>query len=709
MIDVTLVGNPNTGKTTLFNSLTGAHEHVGNWHGVTVEEKVRQYEFDGEKISIVDLPGIYSLSPLSFEEKVAVEYLKKRPNDLVVNICDASNLGRNLYLTLSLLEMGLHVILVINQIDKRPICKIDFSSLQKMLGIKVVYLNAGDKKCMRELNAEILKEAGKPLASTSSRLRELPYISSLALSEVTGLVSGKVDDRLKDYYAIKLLEDDEDVKRELGCSDITFGKCEDIAKARYGYIESLISACCTKKERVYGQSRLDKILLNRFLAVPVFFCFIALAFYLTFFSIGAWLSEGLSLLLEKFVSGPILNFLANICGQNSWIYSLFDVAIFGGVGSILTFLPQVGLLFLFLTLLEDSGYLSRVAFVMEDLLGKVGLSGKSVYTLLMGFGCSTTAVLTSRNMEDKNAKIKTGLLTPYMSCSAKFPIYTVLGGAFFGAGNIWVIIGLYLLGVIVAILMSYIFEKTVLKSKEQSFILEFPPYRMMSFKRTLSVLWQNVKLFIARVGTLIVAMNTIVWVLSNFTITFKFVGISGGVSMLETFGKILSPLFIPLGFNSWGVVSALIAGLVAKEVIVSSIAMFGGVDGMSITGIQSSLFVAGGAVYFASASSVLSYLVFCLLYFPCLASVSVLSKEIGKKWTAIGVGVELVVAYLVAFVVYTLSRTFEVFGLGLVAVFILAIILVVASGVFIVKKIRNKKLCPYSAKCKKDCKNKKYE
>lgn len=706
MIEVSLVGNPNTGKTTLFNSLTGAHEHVGNWHGVTVEEKVRKYKFKGEEISIVDLPGIYSLSPLSFEEKVAVQYLKKRENDLVINICDASNLQRNLYLTVSLLEMGLRVILAVNQIDKRPICKIDFAGLEKVLGIKVVYLNAGDKKSAQALNEAILKEAGKPLATTPSRLRDLPYISSLGLGRVSGLLEGKVEDRLKNFYAIKLLEDDEDIKAELGLGGTVFGECEKVAKARYDYIDNVLSQCCSKKERVYGQSKLDKILLNRFLAIPIFLCFIALAFYLTFFSVGAWLSDGLSYLLERFVSSPILSFLGNVCGQSSWIYSLFEVAIFGGVGSILTFLPQVGLLFLFLTLLEDSGYLSRVAFVMEDLLGKVGLSGKSVYTLLMGFGCSTTAVLTARNMEDKNAKIKTGLLTPYMSCSAKFPIYTVLGGAFFGAGNIWVIIGLYLLGVIVAVFMSYIFEKTVLKSKEQSFILEFPPYRMMSIKRTLSVLWQNVKLFITRVGTLIVAMNVIVWVLSNFSITLKFVGASG-VSMLETFGKILSPLFIPLGFNSWGLVSALIAGLVAKEVIVSSIAMFGGVEGMSLSAIQSSLFVAGGAVYFASTSSVLSYLVFCLLYFPCLASVSVLSKEIGRKWTAIGVGIELFVAYIVAFIVYTIARTVEVFGAWAVILFALAIVLIIVSGAVIFRRVKAKKLCPYGANCKKECKKKK--
>lgn len=701
MIEVALVGNPNTGKTTLFNTLTGGHEHVGNWHGVTVEEKVKKYKFKEEEISIVDLPGIYSLSPLGFEEKVAVDYLQKRRDDIVVNICDASNLQRNLYLTLSLLELGVKVILAINQIDKRPICKIDFLSLEKMLGVKVVYLNAGDKRDVQSLNEEILK-----LSKEENTLEktDLPYISSLCIDRVYPILNGKVDNKDRDFYAIKLLEDDERIKEKLGFENIVMEECEKVAKARYDYIDKVVGRCCSSRERVYGQSKLDKIFLNRFLAFPIFMCMLALAFYLTFFSVGAWLSDGLSYLLENFVSNPILSFLEGKVGSDSWIYSLFNNAVFGGVGSVLSFLPQVALLFLFLSLLEDSGYLSRVAFSTEDLLGKVGLSGKSVYTLLMGFGCSTTAVLTSRNMEDKNSKIKTALLTPYMSCSAKFPIYTVLGGAFFGANNIFVIIGLYLLGVVVSVVLSYIFEKTVLKSKEQSFILEFPPYRMMSIKRTFSVLWQNVKLFLGRVGSLIVAMNVIVWVLSNFSFTLKFVG-NGGVSMLETLGKVLSPIFIPIGFSSWGLVSALIAGLVAKEVIVSSISMFGGVEGASINAIQSALFVAGSAVYFASASSVLSYLVFCLLYFPCLASVSVLSKEIGKKWTAIGLLIELLVAYIVCFFTYTIARCIEAFGFWRVLIFLLALTMIILSAVIICKRIKSKRLCPYGKNCKKNCKN----
>ncbi|MBQ8444514.1 MAG: ferrous iron transporter B, partial [Clostridia bacterium] len=357
----------------------------------------------------------------------------------------------------------------------------------------------------------------------------------------------------------------------------------------------------------------------------------------------------------------------------------------------------------FLSILEDSGYLSRIAFLFDDVLSKVGLSGKAVYTLLMGFGCSTTAVLTARNMEDKNSKIKTALLTPYMSCSAKFPIYSVLGGAFFGANNIWVILGLYLLGVVVAVIISYIFEKTCLKSKAQSFILEFPSYRMMSMKRTGKLLWMNVKQFLSRVGSLIIAMNIIVWVLSNFTITFSYIGGKGGVSILETLGRILSPIFIPLGFGSWALVASLLAGLVAKEVIVSSIAMFNGVEGEGL--IANSILSLGAVASFASASSMLSFLVFCLLYVPCFATISVLSKEIGAKWTALSIVIEFAVAYIVSFVVYNVASACEIFGVARVLALLGTLITVIVATVVIFKHFK-KKGCPYGKMCKRNCNKK---
>ena len=694
MINVNLVGNPNTGKTTLFNSLTSSHEHVGNWHGVTVEEKSKCYKFKNEEINIVDLPGIYSMTSLSYEEKVACDYILKHKDRLIVNICDASNLQRNLYLTLGLMELGCHIILAVNQIDKRPICKINFSELERLLNLRVVYINADNKKSVEKLNDAILEESKK----FNNTYYNLPYIKKFNFNDINKIVPNDT----MTFYKIKILEDDEEIKKKFNIKK-SFSQVDKVATERYRYIDEIIKNTCGEKQRIYGASKLDKILLNRYLALPIFICLIAISFYLTFFSLGAWLSDGLTFLLDKFVGQPLIDFLINVFGSDSWIIGLFQNAIIGGVGSILTFLPQVALLFFFLSLLEDSGYLSRVAFVFEDILGKVGLSGKSVYTLLMGFGCSTTAVLTARNMDDKNSKIKTGLLTPYMSCSAKFPIYAVLGGAFFGANNIWVIIGIYFLGVAVAILMSYIFEKTILPSKKQSFILEFPPYRMMSFKRTFSLLWINVKLFVARVGTLIVAMNVIVWILSNFSFTFQYIVNTGGESMLESLGKIFAPLFIPLGFNSWGLVSALIAGLVAKEVIVSSIAMFNGNGELSISALGQSLMDSSSAVYFVSSASVLSYLVFCLLYFPCLATTSVLIKEIGRKWTVIGVLLEFLVAYVVSMLVYFFAIICQIYGVWKIILLVFATMIILFSIRIIYKRIKNKKGCGKCESCSTPC------
>lgn len=691
MIRVSLIGNPNTGKTTLFNTLTCSNEHVGNWHGVTVEEKAKTIFFKQQEIEIVDLPGIYSLSRLSFEEKVATDYLLSHQNDLVINICDYNNLQRNLYLTLGFLELGLKVIVVVNQIEKKKVGQINLVKLEEKLGVKILSIDAANKESVQQLKEEIL--------CYKSTKCVLPYLKLLSLNQVERFLPHYLQQQSRTFYAIKLLEDDQDVKQKFKVEK-NFDQAEKVAKVRYDFIDELMSECGQKNFSIYGQSKLDKILLNKFLAFPAFLLILAAVFYLTFFSVGAFLSDGLAFLLDKFVSSPILAWLDGMVGQSSWIYSFFETAIFGGVGSVLTFLPQVALLFIFLSVLEDSGYLARVAFVFEDVLSKVGLSGKSVYTLLMGFGCSTSAILTSRNMEDDKAKIKTALLTPYMSCSAKFPIYVCLGGAFFGASNIFIIMGLYILGVVVAVLMSMLFEKTVLKSKEQSFILEFPPYRRVGIKQVFKVFVSSCKDFLSRVGGLIITMNIIVWVMANFSFSFSYVAQNGGQSILESLGAILAPVFAPLGFGSWGPVSALIAGLIAKEVILSSIALFNNVEGGQ-TQLALSLSDPSSAVYFSSASSVLSYLVFCLLYFPCLSSVGILGKEIGKKWTIFGCLSQFVVAYFIAMAFYNFAVLISLFGWWRVCLGMAIIFAIVFALIAVIKRCRLKgRQCD---KCKKGC------
>ena len=699
MEEILLVGNPNSGKTTLYNALTRSNEHIGNWHGVTVEEKKKLMKVGESNFLLVDTPGLYSLTPLSFEEEVSFKIIEKGNYKKIINICDRNNLQRNLYLSLCLLEEDLDIVIVINEMDKKVKFKVDEKKLSAILGCDVFLINAEKKIKIDKLKESLLKD---------KKTYSLPYLKKIDFEKVKNYFKNK-SEKEKQIFAIKAYEKNENFFKLKGFSDeeikiifslVPENSLEILTEARYAFLDEIIEKSCQKVDFTYGKSKLDKILLNKYLALPLFLVIIAFIFFLTFFSLGAFLSDLLSSFLNL-LSSPILSWLKGVLGE-SWIYYLFSDAIFNGLSTVLSFLPQVVLLFFFLSLLEDSGYMSRIAFTFEDILGKVGLSGKSIYTLLMGFGCSTTAIMTARNMDNKNSKIKTALLCPYMSCSAKIPIYTVIGGAFFGASNIFVIMGLYLLGVVVAILVSLVLDKSILKSDNQTFILEFPPYRLTSFKRLKNILKNNVKTFLVKVGSIMIAMNIIVFLLSSFTFKLQFV-LDGSGSILESIGKFLAPVFEPLGFNNWAIVSALLAGLVAKEVVVSSIAMFNGIDFNATKLISSSILLSTSVVYFPSTASVLSFLVFCLLYTPCLASISMMKAEIGTKWTVIGIIIELLVAYILSFIVYNIALSIEVFGFLPTFLVILAIILVVISFALIYRVIKHKK-CPHNCQnCHKNC------
>lgn len=690
--EILLVGNPNAGKTTFFNSLVRANEHVGNWHGVTVEEKKKEFSLGEKKYMLVDTPGIYSLTPLSFEEEVSTKLILGS-NSKIINICDLNNLQRNLYLTLCLIEAGKEVCVVLNEIDRRTKFKVSQKKLEEILGVKVIEVNA-------EKNITEIKKLQFFNKKTPKYLKKVDFscISHyFSKNNNKTLCLIKAFERDRNFLlgeGFKESEVDEIFK------NLPSSSMEILAKARYQFLDEVISECCQSADFVYGKSKFDKILLNKFLAFPCFFLILGAIFYLTFFSLGAFFSSALSSLLGL-ITEPISQFLISKLGDGFWC-ALFNDALFGGLNTVLSFLPQVVLLFFFLSLLEDSGYLSRVAFIFEDILGKVGLSGKSVYTLLMGFGCSTTAIMTARNMDNKNSKIKTALVCPYMSCSAKIPIYAVVGGAFFGANNIFVIIGLYLLGVIVAITVSKILDMTFLKSDNTTFILEFPPYRHMSLRRTMKVLLANSKQFLIKIGSVMIAMNVIVFLLSSFSFSFRYCA-NGEGSILQSLGKFLAPCFAPLGFDNWAVVSALLAGLIAKEVVVSSIAMFNGIDAGSTQLIKESILLPTSVVYFASYASVLSFLVFSLLYVPCLASISTLLDEVGKKWTIVGVIIELFTAYVASFIVFNIAFAIEIFGWSAVLI-LFAIIFILLSIIFIYRFIKRKK-CPFNCKnCQKKCK-----
>ena len=711
--NVILLGNPNTGKTTLFNSLTKSNEHTGNWHGVTVDSKDKKYTYNNQIFNIVDLPGIYSLTPLSYEEEVAVDYLYTNRETLVVNIVDINNIYRNLYLTLELIMLKQPTILVINETLKPQNClyNIDENKLQKILGIKVIKLNAENIKQIEILKKEIFNFYNNKTATQYEKSRNLSNntnsVINTTLQQTTNLIKNNYDEKLKinaNFLAYKCLENDEKIINILKLSNQqkieleTYQKqlkLEDLAKNKYEQIDQIFkSANIKKSKKVYGKSRLDKIILNKYLCLPIFLLVLLAVFYLTFFSLGAYLSDMLSNFIQTTVKNGVLSLVKSIT-NSAIIYDFFSTAIIDGIGSVFSFLPQVVILFLCLGVLEDSGYLSRVAFSLDDIFSKIGLSGKSVYTLLMGFGCSTSACLTARTMDDRNSQIKTAMLAPYMSCSAKLPIYAVIGSAFFGASNVFVVFVMYMLGVVVALLLSVFYEKTFLKSKAQSFILEFPPYRLTKPKRLLYLTIDNIKLFLVRIGTLLISVNIIVWILSNFSFTFAFVKSTGQESILETLGKILSPIFIPLGFGSWGATSALLAGLVAKEIIVSSIAMFNGValsDKTLNSKISQSLRISTNPVCFTPASA-LSYMVFCLLYSPCLATIMVLRKEIGKKWTFISIIVQFVVAYIMALIVYAITSLIINKGIGVFLIFALVFALCLFAIIMIIKKLKHLKSC----------------
>lgn len=674
MTEFILVGNPNTGKTTLFNALTKSNEHVGNWHGVTVSEKTKKFNLNGEEVFLTDLPGLYSLTPLSYEEEVAADYIYEHKNK-IINICDINNLKRNLYLTLQLLEAEKEVIIFVNimknKIDKKLIKKAE-ENLNK-LNINYFIGNPNNKKDI---------ELFKKLLNINFKKLKLNYLNKLKINtyeEIKEIEGDKLF--FNKYFKNKKIK----LNKE---------KLKNLINLRQNYLNNIF----IEENKIFKQSKLDKILLNKYFCIPIFFGILLLIFYLTFFSVGAYFSNLLRIFIQDVIGQNLVNFLKSFITV-PWVIGFVEVGLIGGVGSLVSFLPQVLFLFLFLSLIEDSGYLSRVAFMFEDVFSRLGLSGKSVYTLLMGFGCSTTAALTARNMEDKNAKIKTAMLSPYMSCSAKLPIYAVIGGAFFIKSNVFVIFALYLLGVIVALILSSVLEKTILKSKEQSFILEFPEYRLPSFKRIVLILFDNLKSFLTRVGTLLISINIIVWVLQSFSFNFEYVAISQNQnSILQVLGGIIAPIFKPLGFGNWGVASALLAGLIAKEVIVSSIAMFNGVD-MAGEDFKSqtmhSITDASAAVFFSPASA-LSFMVFCLLYSPCLATISVFKKEIGTKWTVFSILIQFSIAYIMAFLVFNFSKMFLKFN----SVNVLFIIFSIFAIFFALKFLLNKK-----QKSCKGCKN----
>ena len=669
---IALAGNPNCGKTTLFNALTGSNQYVGNWPGVTVEKKEGTAHLGDKALTVVDLPGIYSLSPYSMEEIVARDFIIGEAPDCVIDIVDATNLERNLYLTVQLLELERPTVLALNfmdEVEKRG-DRIDVARLSKELGIPVVPITARTGEGLEQL------------LHTAHRQMHLGFTVEPddLYDDYTHDIHHRMGELIHDYaYAanlpahwasIKLLEGDEvvqqalhlpaNVQQQLDAIVAEYENSSDlgdretlIADSRYQYIEKVVAASVTKGQQpgtLTLTEKIDKVVTHRIFAIPLFLCTMLVMFVVTFGPFGSWLSdlvgEGIGLF------GTWLgNALTNL-GVSHVLVSLICDGIIAGVGGVLTFLPQIALLFLFLSFLEDSGYMSRAAFIMDRLLRRFGLSGKAFIPMLMGFGCSVPAIMGARTMENEKDRRMTILLIPFMSCSAKLPVYGLISAAFFGPWAGLVVFGLYVIGMAVGILSGLFFKKSLFVGEPAPFVLELPPYRLPSLGNMLTHVWQKVKGFLIKAGTLILLMSVILWLLQSFDFSLHMVE-DASQSMLGALGGFIAPLFAPLGFGHWQAAVALLTGLIAKEMVVSSLSMF---YGFSLTAASSQ--VATAMVGFTPLSA-FSMLVFILLYVPCVAAVSTLFKELGSpKWAWFSIFWQLGCAYVVSLLVYQVGALF---------------------------------------------------
>ncbi len=664
---VALIGNPNSGKTTLFNNLTGSYQYVGNWPGVTVERKEGKIKNSEEEIALIDLPGIYSLSPYSPEEVVTRDYIINEKPDVIVNIVDVTNLERNLYLTTQLLEMDVKVILALNMTDllERRGQKVDYKALESALGVSVIPISAGKNKGMEELTSkvsELLK-----LKNYTRKILDMysPSVKN-AICEIDKIVNGGnkyvIDSR---FNNVKVFENDpivmntlklehEKISRIHSVADFVsrhYDKDRDmvIADERYRFICSLCDKIIKKvpQKRKFSISfMLDKITTGKYTAIPFFIIMVFLIFYITFGPFGLMLKNWCEIFINGNMHSTVEKIL-NYVGASYWSKSLVLDALIGGVGSVISFLPQVILLFTLLSLLEDCGYMARAAFIMDKPLRKIGLSGRAFVPLMMGFGCSVPAVLGTKILENKRDKNLTIFLIPFMSCSAKMPIYLLFASAFFPKHQSLILFSLYLFGAIVAILTAYLFKDTLFRGEDSPFIMEIPEYKAPSIKNIWLNVWDKTRDFVERAGTVILMATVVVWFLQSFSFGFSLVR-DNSESILALIGNYISPVFNLCGFGDWRSSVALLTGVMAKESIVSTMSVLYGGGNIELLG--------SVLPHIFSIPSALAFLVFALLYTPCVAAISAMRKEFGSfKLTAIFIIYQLVIAYVFSALVYQIS------------------------------------------------------
>ncbi len=661
-----LAGNQNCGKTTLFNALTGSNQHVGNFPGVTVDQKMGGIK-GTKNCSVVDLPGIYSIRPYTQEEIVSRDFILDGKPDGIINIVDATNIERNLYLTLQLLELNLPMVVALNMMDEVRANggTVDVKKLSESLGVPVIPISAAKNEGVSELSDKMVYVAKNRILP-----KRIDFCSDGPVHRCIHAVAHVIEDHARNisvpprFCATKLIEGDDEYfadrleldknERELIEHSIVemehdtgLDRNAALADMRYTFIEKSVTQSVVKcnESREHKRSvKMDEVLTGKYTALPVFFGVMFLVFWLTFNVIGSRLSDLLSLGIDA---------LTNLCdkgltayGINPVVHSLIIDGIFAGVGSVLSFLPIIVTLFFFLSILEDTGYMARVAFVMDKLLRKIGLSGRSFVPMLIGFGCSVPAIMSTRTLSSDRDRKMTILLTPYMSCSAKIPIYAVFTAAFFAKYRALVMIGLYVTGIVLGIIVALILKKTAFKGEPVPFVMELPNYRMPSPKSVFLLLWEKARDFLQRAFTVIFLATIIIWFLQSFDTRLNVVDDSAD-SLLAMVGKFIAPIFTPLGFGDWRAVTALISGFTAKEAVVSTLSVLMNTGTAELGTVLPSIF---------SGLSAVSFLVFTLLYTPCVAAVATIKKELGSRAKTVGVVfMQCAVAYLAAFIVYSIG------------------------------------------------------
>lgn len=670
---VALVGNPNCGKTTLFNALTGSNQYVGNWPGVTVEKKEGTAKVGEISFTVVDLPGIYSLSPYSMEELVARKFIIQEQPDAIIDIVDATNLERNLYLTMQLLELERPMVLAVNFMDEveKKGDQIDCDRLSAHLGVPVVPISARDG-----VNIDKLVEAAHRQMHTGMTLEPDDLYD-----DFTHAIHHRITEIIHDrayavgipahWASIKLLEGDGEVAKDLGLGETTLRRIDQIAAeyeaaselgdretlladSRYRFVERVTRSSVRRRNRTGERTvteRIDAVATHKYLAIPLFLAMMLAVFLVTFSGPGAWLSDGIAWFVEEVLCPGVAGWLAHLHAPG-WLSGLLVDGLIAGVGGVLTFLPMIALLFLFLSMLEDSGYMARAAFVMDRTLRHFGLSGKAFIPMLMGFGCTVPAVMGARTMENEKDRRMTILLVPFMSCGARLPIYGLMTSAFFPDHAGLVVFALYLLGPVIAILSGLLLKRGVFQGEPAPFLLELPPYRMPTVKNIWLHVWERVRDFLTRAGTIIAAMSVVVWFLQNFGTDLRMVEDTAD-SILALVGGVIAPVFSPMGFGVWQAAVALLTGLIAKEAVVSSMSLF---YGFSLTD-----YAAAGAVMSAtfSPAAALAFLAFCALYTPCVAAIATIRREMGSgRWTLLTLGWQLAAAWLASLLVYRLALLF---------------------------------------------------